>query len=205
MKEALFAQTSCIILSAGSSARMGTHKALLKFDSERTFIQKVSETYLLTGIEQIIIVLNAELFNQLKERNLTFDDKVILVINEKPELGRFYSLRKGVQHLTPGNYCFLQNIDNPFISAEVINPLIKHRDEADVIVPTFQKRSGHPVLICPFVAREILLSESNDLRIDLFFKRFEVKKVETSDHNILVNINSPEDYTNWIKHIDKMT
>lgn len=194
MKKVLFARTSCIILSAGSSARMGTHKALLKFDSERTFLQKITEIYSKAGIEQVMVVVNSELLKLIKESNLTLAKKVLLVINDKPESGRFYSLQTGVKALKPGNYCFFQNIDNPFTAETLLHDLIIHKDEADVIIPAFLERPGHPALISPLVAAEIINAKDPDLRIDLFLKRFNVKIVETSDRNILVNINSREAY-----------
>jgi len=194
MKEALFAQTSCIILSAGSSMRMGMHKALLKFDADHTFIQKITETYLLAGMEDIIVVVNSELSDLINKSNLTLSEKVLLVINDKPELGRFYSLQTGIKHLKPGNSCFFQNIDNPFTSTELLKVLVKNKVEADVIIPAFQSQPGHPVLLNPLVLENILLSKDPDIRIDKFLKRFNVVNIDTLDGNILVNINSPEEY-----------
>jgi len=189
-----FRNTSALILSAGNSERMGKHKALLKFDADRTFIQKITETFILSGIEQVVIVVNSELLELIKESNCILSEKVQLIVNEKPELGRFYSLQTGVKHLKPGNSCFFQNIDNPFTSETLLREMILHKNEADVIMPTFQNESGHPVLISPSVIEEIFKVQDYELRIDLFLKRFEIKKIETSDPNILVNINSPEDY-----------
>jgi molybdenum cofactor cytidylyltransferase len=194
MKEVLFAHTSCIILSAGSSARMGTHKALLKFDSERTFLQKITETYSLAGIEQVIVVVHSELYKLIKKSDITLSEKVLLVINDKPELGRFYSLQTGIKHLKTGNYCFFQNIDNPFISEAWLNELIIHKGEADVIMPVFEERKGHPVLINPKVVQEIASTIDYDVRIDAFLKQFAEKRVEIQDRRIPLNINSKEDY-----------
>ncbi len=194
MKEALFAQTSVIILSAGSSVRMGTHKALLKFETEKTFLQKITETYSLAGIEQIIVVVNAELHKLINKSESAFSEKVMLIINDKPELGRFYSLQTGIKHVKPGNNCFFQNIDNPFTTVTLLHELIIYKDEADVLLPAFQNRAGHPVLISPLVVQKILQSRNSDLRIDMFLITFKVKRVEASDSNILANINSPEDF-----------
>lgn len=194
MEKDFYAHTSCIILSAGSSARMGMNKALLKIDDNKTFIQKITETYLLARIEQIIVVVNAGLYNLIKKSKSDFSEKMILVINDKPELGRFYSLQTGLNRVKPSNHCFFQNIDNPFTSEELLKELIIHKDEADVIIPTFQKKSGHPVLMSPLVTAEILNSKDFDVRIDRFLKIFKVMKVETTYYNILANINSPEEY-----------
>ncbi len=194
MKEALFAQTSAIILSAGSSLRMGTQKALLRFDDEHTFLQKITETYLKAGAEQVIVVVNTGLYALFNENNLDLPEQVILVSNEKPELGRFYSLQTGIKKIKPGNYCFFQNIDNPFTSAHLINSLISEKDDADVIIPAFQKKTGHPVLLSPVVTETMLKVIDYEIRIDQFLKKFNVKEVETNDNKVLVNINSPEEF-----------
>jgi CTP:molybdopterin cytidylyltransferase MocA len=198
MEVALFAQTSCIILAAGNSVRMGEHKALLKFDSDRNFIQKLTETYLLAGIEQVIVVVNSELFKLISESSLALSGKVKLVVNDKPELGRFYSLQTGVKLIPTGNYCFFQNIDNPFTSEELLKEMILHKAKAGVIIPTFNKKSGHPVLISPLVVKRIFEGTDYKIRIDTFLNQFTEKKIEVPDPKILLNINSPEDYSNCI-------
>jgi molybdenum cofactor cytidylyltransferase len=189
-----FRDTSAIILSAGNSMRMGGHKALLKFDSQRTFLQKTTETYLLAGIEQVIVVVNSELFKLIQESSLSLSEQVKLVINDKPELGRFYSLQTGVKRLMNGNSCFFQNIDNPFTTKELLDELIGYKNEADVIVPVFQNKSGHPVLINPLVIQQIDAGCDYELRVDMFLKEFTEKRIETEDQRILLNINSKEDY-----------
>ena len=193
MKKALFAQTSCIILSAGSSTRMGAHKALLKYDAEKTFIEKITETYSLAGIEHVIVVINPELFKLVSKSSLVFSEKVKLVVNGKPELGRFYSFQTGVKHLNIGKSFFFQNIDNPSTTIELLNELIIHKDAADVILPAFQGKTGHPVLVSKKVTRDILLATNTEFRIDEFLGKYETLKVESADKSILTNINSPAD------------
>ncbi len=194
MKEELFASTSCIILSAGNSNRMGVPKALLKFDEHTTFIQKITDTYIHAGIKQLVVVVNEQLFEQLNESNIYLSPEVKLVINNNPELGRFLSLQTGLHAIKHGNSCIFQNIDNPFTSVGLIEKLISHKDDADVVIPAFQNKSGHPVLINTQVAEQILLQKDSEIRIDGFLKNFNVKKVEVGDHTILVNINSREEY-----------
>ena len=189
-----FSHVSCIILSAGTSSRMGRHKALLNYDEDSTFIQRITNTYVQAGIEQIIVVVNAELFDLLIDMNLSLLHNVEFVINENPELGRFHSLQTGVQHLKPGSYCFFQNIDNPFTSESLVQLMINRKDEADLIIPVFQEKAGHPVLINGIVAQSILSADATDVRIDHFLKQFHSLKIEVSDPAIRININSKEDY-----------
>lgn len=194
MKEAFFAQTSVIILSAGSSVRMGTHKALLRFDDDRTFLQKITETYVSAAFEQIIVVVNAELYKLISENKTALSEKVMLVVNDKPALGRFYSLQTGIKPLKTGNYCFFQNIDNPFTSESLLEELINFKTQADVIMPVFENKSGHPVLVNGFVAGQIQNNTDMEIRIDTFLSKFKTLRVETKDAGILSNLNSRSEF-----------
>lgn len=194
MEGGIFAQTSCVILSAGSSMRMGTSKALLKFNAQNTFIQQISETYLLAGIEQIIVVVNSELYDLIEKSEITLSPKVILVINKRPELGRFYSLQTGIRYVNVGNFCFFQNIDNPYTSVEILNSINSQKNKAEVIIPVYKQNAGHPILINPLVTNEIRISISTEIRIDEFLNPFGKKHVQAIDNSILANINSPQDY-----------
>ena len=193
MKEILFGTTSCIVLAAGSSERLGTPKALLHFTTKKTFIEKITETYVKCGIQQVIVVVNNAMYRSIQDQQICLAPEVQLVINPFPGKGRFYSLQTGVDKLKPGNYCFFQNIDNPFTSAEVLKSLIQNKNEADVIIPVFKSKSGHPVLISPAVARKISSISDSQIRIDTFLKTFATKNIEIADGRILININTPED------------
>lgn len=194
MQGDLYQQTSCVILSAGSSLRMGGHKALLPYDKDRNFIQKVTALYLEAGIEQLIVVVNAELMKLISRNQIALSEKVQLVVNEAPELGRFFSLQTGLRKVKPGNACFFQNIDNPFTSARVLQQLIRFKKEAEVLIPASGGKCGHPVLIMPQVVKAIISEPGSNLRIDSFLDGFTQLKVEVDDALILANINLPGDY-----------
>jgi len=191
----LLSQTSCVILSAGSSVRMGESKALLKFSKYETFIQKITGTYCQSGVKQVIVVVNKELYNLIVELEIPLAREVELVINSFPEKGRFYSLQTGAQKLKTGNSCFFQNIDNPFTTVEVLKSLFQYKKDADVIIPAFECKSGHPVLFSPAVVQKIIDKSDPEIRIDQFLKTFATKKMELAEKRILTNINSPEDFS----------
>jgi molybdenum cofactor cytidylyltransferase len=195
MDRNLFGQTSCIILSAGSSERMGEPKALLKFSKDETFIQKITRTYIQSGVKQVIVVVNTDLYNSIHKLQIPLADEVELVVNHFPEKGRFYSLRTGVLKSNPGSSCFFQNIDNPFTSDEVLRSLFQCRKDADVIIPAYDAKSGHPVLFSSAVAQKIIDISDTEIRIDHFLQTFATKKVEITENSILTNINSPEDFS----------
>jgi len=190
----LFHQCSCILLSAGSSDRMGEDKALLQFDSETNFLQKITSTYLLAGLPEIVVVVHANLKKELEKQDFSLLPNVKIVLNNHPEMGRFYSLQQGLTQVSPTWSCFFQNIDNPLTTIETLHAIIYQRDEADVVIPTFEGLSGHPVLLLQHVVSEIVNNSNTSNRIDYFLRNYSIKKVEVPDKNILANINTKEDY-----------
>ena len=194
MQVDLYKQVSCVILSAGSSRRMGCHKALLPYDKDRNFVQKITSVYLEAGIEQIIVVVNEELLKLISGNQIALSEKVQLVVNESPDLGRFFSLQTGVKLIPRDNYCFFQNIDNLHSNLSLLHQLMLYTGDADVIKPVFDKQAGHPVLFNKRVTSRICSAEGSDIRIDAFLKQFKCKKIHVSDPGIRMNINTPEDY-----------
>jgi len=170
-------------------------KALLKFNDKITFIQQITDTYIKSGVKQVIVVVNTELPGLIANSGISLPEEVKLIVNEHPEYGRFYSLWTGIRNLLPGNTCFFQNIDNPFTTSELLQSLAVHIHTDDVVIPVFQNKAGHPVLFSPKVAKEILSINNHELRINDFLRQFQVKLVETSEAGITININSRQDYT----------
>ena len=188
-------QTSCIILSAGSSGRMGRHKALLRFGAEKvTFIEKITQVYAEAGVPEILVVISLELKQQLDSIQLALPGNVRCVVNANPELGRFYSLKTGMQNTTAGNHVFFQNVDNPFVETELLSAMVTVSEQAEVVIPQFSGKTGHPVLLNPDVSEAIQNFENIDIRIDDFLRSFRIVLVNTENPKTLVNINSRLDY-----------
>jgi molybdenum cofactor cytidylyltransferase len=191
-----FSPVSCVILSAGDSGRMGMHKALLPFGHEKmAFLEKISASYQQAGIDQQIVVINKSLHRILKSTRLSLPAEVEFVINPYPENGRFYSLQSGMMKVGAGSYVFIQNADNPFTEPELLINMIENKTKAGVITPCFAGKAGHPVLINPVVCESIRACKNPDARLDYFLRDFPSFNVESNNSRILVNINTPADYT----------
>jgi len=183
---------TAIILAAGKSSRMGQPKLKLLMPDGVSFLDHIVRQYLDVGCEQIILVVNAE-----DSRFLTLDTVSKLdyriVINEQPEKGRLFSLQKGINTTEGKGFFFIQNIDNPFASPNLLNLLNENRQKADLIKPVCNGKGGHPVLISEKIAKYLL--QVNDWKISLkdFLAPYPTFCVGTEDQNILVNINTRED------------
>ncbi|MBM2813454.1 MAG: mocA [Ignavibacteria bacterium] len=178
-----------IILAAGLSERMQSPKPLLKFDSQKRFIDKIFDEYLKFGCNEVIVVINHALTGQFESiRGIKF------AVNTNPEKGRFSSIKIGVEFLESSNFCFIQNIDNPFVNQDVLRILNQVKEQSDYIVPTFEGRGGHPILLNKNIIDNIKKCEKDDLNLRELLAKYKSKKVEFNDNSILININTKEEY-----------
>ena len=196
-----------IILAAGLSKRMDSPKPLLKFDNEKRFIDKIVYEYKEFGCKEIIIVINEIIRNEInltdfiKEDESHLKDKIKIVINKNPEFGRFSSIKAGLKILNPKIInCFLQNIDNPFVNKDILSEIYESRFVGDCIIPTYENKGGHPILISKNIINNLIALEIDDLPLDNYLKSFKSKRIEIKDENILLNINTPEQYEKIFKN-----
>ena len=173
---------------------MGHHKALLAYNGELNFLQQITTAYSQAGIEEIIVVVNAALEKIIRQTGMPLPHQVKLVVNNKPARGRFYSLQTGLKVVSPGHSCFFQNIDNPFVTREILDKMIRCSEKADVVKPCYGDKSGHPVLIGPAIIRAMIAETNYTNRIDAFLGGYTLLRVDIQDARILVNINQPADY-----------
>jgi CTP:molybdopterin cytidylyltransferase MocA len=188
---------AAILLSAGLSERMGTAKALLRWNSSLSFIEKLINEFEGAGCSEIICVINTEIKSSIDA--LSIPDKVKFVVNDFPEKGRFYSVRTGLSTLTDAGFCFIHNVDNPFITKDIITQIYACKDHEKWVSPIHQNHSGHPVLIPKKIIRHILEQEYPNTTLRDCLISF--PKITVNIHNdaILRNINTPEDYHYQIK------
>ena len=190
---------SVIILAAGKSSRMGVPKWSLQFDEKSSFIEHIISEYHSFGCKEILLVINETDYSSFVEKNYTLPENGEVVINYHPEWDRFYSLKIGVSKLEKNQPVFIHNVDNPFVNQDVLDQLLNNLDVADYIVPEFDGRGGHPILISQQIIQKILLRQENILHLKEFLSKFKKLKVGVNDDKVLVNINSMEEYNQYFK------
>jgi len=183
---------SVIVLSGGFSSRMLKPKFLLDFN-QKTFIECIVEQYIKMKCKELIIVINNKYTDLLKSLNLP-GDKVQIVVNKYPEKERFYSIQCGIKELKEKEYVFLHNVDNPFVNPSTIDALIRSIKNYDFAVPTFSNRGGHPVLLNKKPVEDIVSAQNTNQNFKIFLKKYRRINVPVKDKNILVNINTQDDY-----------
>ncbi|NQV03720.1 MAG: NTP transferase domain-containing protein, partial [Bacteroidia bacterium] len=132
-----------IILAAGRSERMKELKALLPYDEKIRFIEKIIATYSNWGISEIVVVTNPEAFQKMKQ-TVTVPSPVNIVINNHLELERFHSVKLGLGFIRKSSFCFIQNVDNPFIDSQILDLLYEQKSNEKYISPVFENKGGHP-------------------------------------------------------------
>lgn len=193
--EFIYLNCAVLITAAGFSDRMGSHKALLKFNGKLTFLEKLIETYTTFGCNRIAITVNDDLFKSIKHIN---NQNITFVVNQNPELERLHSIQLGLQVLNQYDFCFLQPIDNPFTELKILKSLYKQRNHNHYLVPSFNEKGGHPILINKKIINHLCTNDLHNQKLKEVLKQFNRKNIQTNNKSILYNINTLEDYQNII-------
>src|SRR3989339_250483 len=115
------------------------------------------------------------------------------------EYERFYSIKLGLEKIGKCDFCFIQNIDNPFVNKSVLNKLYENKSKNGGIIPVIQDKGGHPVLLGSEVISYIVRTKELNLNFKEVINEFPGNRVEVADNSILININSLEEYQKYFK------
>ena len=189
--------TSVVILAAGNSSRMGSPKAFLEWNNGKTFLEKIVEVYLKFGCKEVIVVLNEETNQIFLERKLAISSQIKIAVNKHVDYGRLYSIQCGISEVT-NSFCFIQNIDNPFVEVDLLNELYQLKNEKGFALPVFNGKGGHPVLLIKEIIDFIKKADIKIEKLNEILKLFKRVELPWDNENILNNINTPED----LKRID---
>ncbi len=189
---------SAVITAAGKSERMGFFKPFLIFDNEKntTFLETIVNKYENINCEKIVVILNKDSFEYYKNKKLTFLDNHKILINNNLEYERFYSVKIGMQNVPENNFVFLQAADNPFLEKYLLDKLIENKFYDGFLIPSYNKKGGHPILISPKIVKHIAKKSPENSNLKIVLQDFERKYIDCQNKNILLNINTPQEYNN---------
>jgi molybdenum cofactor cytidylyltransferase len=186
---------NAIILAAGNSSRMGMPKWSLRMPSGESFAEYIIAGYKKCGIDSILVVGHD---HQAALKSLLKSTECIIVPNPDTEKGRMYSMQCGLQMAGNPDGVFIHNTDNPFFNSGIILSMISALQFYDYVVPVYNNKGGHPVLIGRRLIETIpdLTSPLPILRD--FLDMYQGIRLPVSDKQVLLNINSHEDYKRFI-------
>ena len=184
-----------LILAAGESSRMGIDKAALTYRG-RTFLELMVQTLREINLDRIVVVLGhhaQEIQRQIKL------EAAQVVVNPDYRSGQTSSLQAALRSLLADDLeaIILCLVDHPAVCAETVRRIVAtfRQCGAPVVIPTYQGRRGHPVLIGRQVFRELLdlpagMGANSVLRRFLPATQF----VEVDDEGVVIDVDDPESY-----------
>ena len=177
-----------IILAAGFSRRAGVWKMALPIKGRTVIEMSIMGMY--PVVDRIIVVGGYNFKNLLKI--IEKYEKALPVYNENFPLGMFTSIQKGVEKVS-GDRFFILPGDVPLVRPSTYKYMLEQ--EGDIIVPVYEGRKGHPVLLS-YAMKELLLDEERDSNLKAFINRMGFKEVIVDDPFIRMDIDTLEDYWN---------
>jgi molybdenum cofactor cytidylyltransferase len=183
---------SAILLAAGRSSRMGAFKPLLPFGN-KTVIECCIDSLRNGGVETIVVVLGHRADDVRKK--LT---GVRFAINPDPDSEMGASIAVGLREIPENTQAILIALaDHPAVPASVVASVIEEWVEgASIVIPTWQGRGGHPVLVDLRFRSELLnLTESGGLRALFESHREAVRRVAVESPFIARDMDTWDDYT----------
>ena len=186
---------SCILLSAGSSTRFGSPKALAKVNG-KTVIEFVLDSLIRSQVAEVIVVLG-DGADEIK-LHLLNHKKVKVVYNKDYLLGQISSFQVGLRAISPQSHgIMLLPVDVPFVRSATLNILIAEflKKKPLILLPSFGGKKGHPPLLSSRLKSDLLkLDTTQGLNTFEHQHESEIVLVNVEDEGILRTFNTPKEF-----------
>ncbi|MGH9395819.1 MAG: nucleotidyltransferase family protein [Terriglobia bacterium] len=189
-----------LMLAAGESRRMGEDKALLEYHHQ-PFLEVILENLRQAGISRRVVVLGHHA--AVIQNAVSFGDARV-VINQDYRLGQTSSLQTGLRALDAPDVdgVLLCLVDHPAAGLEAMRQILEAflRTSAPVVVPVYQGRRGHPVLLGRALFAELLALDSQQGANTVVRRYREATEcVTVNDPGVALDIDEPGDYQDLIR------
>jgi CTP:molybdopterin cytidylyltransferase MocA len=185
---------AAVILAAGRSKRMGAFKPLLPF-GEQTVIESCIAYLRKAGVENVVVVLG----HRADEMQIRLGHlNVVCAINSDATSEMNVSVAVGVGKLPPtAKATLIALADHPAVPATVVFRLIEEwQNGAPLVIPTWEGRGGHPVLIDLRYRTELEnLDPNRGLRALFDAHRDELKRVPVASPYVARDMDTWDDYS----------
>ena len=166
---------------------MGAFKPLLPF-GDKTVIQSCIDYLREGGIEDIVVVLGHRA-DEIHVENVT------IAINPDPNSEMGASIAVGIEALPETTKAVLiALVDHPAVPADVVSKLIEEWQHGTrIVIPTWQNRGGHPVLVDLTLKNELLnLDRTGGLRA--LFRKHTAKRLPVDSPFVARDMDTWDDY-----------
>jgi len=188
---------AAVLLAAGESRRMGRPKLTLPWGTGGSVISQVVARFREAGADPLLVVTGGD--RDEVERALQGAGAQCLLNPNYRQGGMLSSIKVGLRSLLEGEAeaAMVAPADLPSLTVETLRSLLGHRRRsgADLIVPSYEMRRGHPVLIDRYLWQEVLdLPDGETLRDFLRRRPGLIDYVVVEDAGVIQDIDIPEDY-----------
>jgi len=188
---------AAVVLAAGSSSRMGKPKQTLQLEGW-SMLERVLQTLSQTKVDRVVVVLGAH--SSAVRGGVKFGREKV-VLNPRFKEGMSGSLRIGLAEVEEADAAIIVLGDQPFVSPGTIDRIIDAyvSSKSPVVVPVYRGRRGNPVLF-----DRSLFPQIRRIRGDVGAKSVvagnedKLLQVDVNDEGILVDIDTPSDYSNAV-------
>jgi len=187
---------SAILLAAGQSKRMNGENKLIKKIQGVPLIKHSIINILESSIDELIIVTGYQ--NKILEKIVDKNEKIKIVFNEQFESGMASSIRMGIKNLSDKTKAFFICLgDMPMVNKHIYNELIRHIDSGEIIIPTFKKQQGNPILFS-ISMKDKIKNIKGDVGAKEIIKKNKDKilNLPINDLSILKNYNTLDSFNN---------
>lgn len=173
-----------IVLAGGYSSRANTNKMCLDFNGKPLIMNTIETMH---QVCENIIVVTGYYHDELYSILSAFD-YITIVYNEKFEEGMFSSIKKGVAQVE--NSFFIIPGDYPLVEKETYQLMLGVGK--DLVVPSYQRKLGHPIFFDISYKKKLLITEKQNLKA--FRNQFNFTILNVNDKGILQDIDDIQDY-----------
>lgn len=193
---------SAVVLAGGASARYGRNKLTLPLGGS-TVIQECVHAFSALPLFEVIVV-TGRYHDEIA--SLTFDAGVRLVHNKDHRLGMSASVRCGLTALQEKVKGILVcPADMPLIQSSTVVSVIHAFRPGRCVVPRYQNKRGHPILLSAAVARWCRETETDKILLEALEKSgSRVVELDVEDEGVLIDLDRPEDYDAMVVSWDRL-
>jgi molybdenum cofactor cytidylyltransferase len=190
-------EVAAIVLAAGESSRMGRPKPLLPLNGS-TFLGHLLDEIKRSRVSRTLVVLghHPEVVLEAMPEIASF-----AIVNREYQLGQLSSLHAGLREIGDPDAALMCLADHPFVTREVIDAIIlaHERTHRPIIVPTYGGGRGHPTLFARALYGELLAAPLDQgARVVVRAHADEVLEVPTDEAGVLADVDTPEQYEQWL-------
>ncbi len=187
---------SAILLAAGESKRMsGRNKLIEEIDNKPLLVHSVNNI-LASSVQELIIVLGHQ--KEIIEKLIDKNERIKFVFNKNFVNGMSSSIKIGLNNLSEKTEAFFICLgDMPYVNPNIYNQLIEKKSIKEIIVPTYKRQQGNPILFSISMKEKIMKIEGDaGAKKILTVEKNKVLNFETNNAGVTKDYNTLDSFNN---------